>query len=364
MISTIWRDRPWVRDAATAALVLAAELLGFPYTGLDVRVVSIAVASAGLMVLRRRQPIVVAGLVGVLYLVGTLPFPYDAPVSAMLIALYTVGRHTPAPASIVTAALAVAGGWVVHNMPAAIAGGSPAMILPLALAPALPVAAGYIVRLQAELSHRREVQIAENAVRAERRRIARELHDVIAHHVSVVGLYMGVARRTIPTDPERARLALLTGENTARQAMTEMRGLLDVLRTDGEPIENQAGVGVARLPALIEESGNATLEATGEAVELPTTVDHAVYRIVQEALTNTRKHADGARARVRLAYLPDLVEVEINDDGRPRPGVVRPGLGLAGMAERVSLCGGEMRAGPAHEGGFTVHARIPLPEKT
>nr|WP_127934072.1 histidine kinase [Nonomuraea polychroma] len=350
-------------DAATAALVLAAELGGFPQAGLDVRVVLIAVGAAGLMVVRRRYPIVVAGLVGVLYVVGAQPSSYDAPVSAMLIALYTVGRYTPAPASIAMATLAVVGGWVVHNLSGALAGSSPVMILPLALTPAFPVAAGHIVRLQAELSHRREQQIAEHAVRAERRRIARELHDVIAHHVSVVGLYMGVARRTIPTDPERAQLALLTGEGTARQAMTEMRRLLDVLRTDGEPIENQAGVGIRRLPTLIEESGNATLEVSGEAVELPTTVDHAVYRIVQEALTNTRKHAAGARTRVRLAYLPDLVEVEINDDGRARPGAVRPGLGLAGMAERVSLCGGEIHAGPSREGGFTVHVRIPLPEK-
>uniref|UniRef100_UPI003F496425 sensor histidine kinase n=1 Tax=Nonomuraea bangladeshensis TaxID=404385 RepID=UPI003F496425 len=359
----MWRNRPWVRDAAAAALVLAAELLGFPYTGLDVRVVLIAIGAAGLMMVRRRHPIIVAGLVGVLYLVGAHPCSYDTPVSAMLIALYTVGRHAPALASIAIAALAVVGGWVVHNLSEVLADSSPATTAALALTPALLVAAGHIVRLQAELSHRREQQIAENAVRAERRRIARELHDVIAHHVSVVGLYMGVARRMIATDPEGARLALLTGEDTARQAMTEMRHLLDVLRTDGEPIENQAGVGVARLPALIEESGNAMLEVSGEVVELPTTVDHAVYRIVQEALTNTRKHADRARTRVRLAYLPDLVEVEINDDGRPRPGTVRPGLGLAGMAERVSLCGGEIHAGPSREGGFTVHARIPLPEK-
>ncbi|NUP18870.1 MAG: histidine kinase [Streptomyces sp.] len=261
MISTIWMNRPWVRDAAIAALVLAAELLGYPYTGLDIRVVSIAVGAAGLMLVRRRHPIVVAGLVGVLYLVGALPSPYDAPVSAMLIALYSVGRHTSAPASIVTAALVVLGGWLVHDLPWEAA--PLATTAALALTPALPVAAGHIMRLQAELSHRREQQIAENAVRAERRRIARELHDVIAHHVSVVGLYMGVARRTIPTDPERARLTLLTGEDTARQAMTEMRHLLDVLRTDGEPIENQAGVGVGRLPALIEESGNATLEVSG-----------------------------------------------------------------------------------------------------
>ncbi|MFD0467543.1 sensor histidine kinase [Nonomuraea thailandensis] len=142
-----------------------------------------------------------------------------------------------------------------------------------------------------------------------------------------------------------------------------MRHLLDVLRTDGEPVDDQADVGVARLPALVEASGNATLEVAGEAVELPTTVDHAVYRIVQEALTNTRKHAAGARSRVRLAYRPGLVEVEVGDDGQPRPGDVGVGLGLAGMAERVSLCGGELRAGPSPRGGFVVHARIPLMEK-
>ncbi|MFC7589379.1 sensor histidine kinase [Nonomuraea antimicrobica] len=349
-------------DVATAVVVLVAELAGVHYYGPHLREVSIAVVAAALMLARRRHPIVVAALVGVLYLVGTQPPRYDAPVSAMVIALYAVGRHTPAPVSIATAATVVVGGWFVHGM--SWTATQPAMSLALALTPALPVAAGHIVRLSTELSERRSQQIAENAVREERRRIARELHDVIAHHVSVVGLYMGVARRTIPNDPERAQLALLTGEDTARRAMTEMRRLLDVLRTDGEPIENQADVGVARLGALVEESGNATLEVTGPAVELPTTVDHAVYRIVQEALTNTRKHAGGARTRVRLAYLPDLVEVEVDDDGRSRTGVVRPGFGLAGMAERVSLCGGELRAGPSPEGGFTVHARIPLPEKT
>ncbi|NBE95680.1 MULTISPECIES: sensor histidine kinase [unclassified Nonomuraea] len=271
-----------------------------------------------------------------------------------------MGRHSSPPVSIVTAALAVAGGLVVLHPTFALA--PLATALPLALAPASAVAAGYAVRLRAELSQRRAQQIAENAVREERRRIARELHDVIAHHVSVVGLYMGVARRTIPADPDRARSALRTGEETARQAMTEMRRLLDVLRTDGEPIENQAGVGVARLPELVEASGNATLEVQGQAVGLPTTVDHALYRIAQEALTNSRKHAAGARSRVRLAYLPELVELEINDEGRSRSGAVRPGFGLAGMAERVSLCGGEIRAGPSPGGGFTVHARIPLPE--
>lgn len=355
-----WVSRPWLGDIALALVVLVAEL-GSATWGLSARVVLIAVGAAGLMLLRRRYPVVVAGLVGVLYAVGAQSDQYDAPVSAMAIALYGVGRYRAAPVAAAVAALAVAAGlpligsvWTA-NVP---------MALAVALTPAMPVAAGHIMRLRDELARRREQQAAENAVRDERRRIARELHDVIAHHVSVVGLYMGVARRTIPADPEGAQLTLLTAEDTARQAMAEMRQLLDVLRTDGESVENQAGVGVARLPALVEESGNAALEVTGEAVELPTTVDHAIYRIVQEALTNTRKHAAGARSRVRLAYRPGLVEVEVADDGRPRPGGAGLGLGLAGMAERVSLCGGELRAGPSPAGGFVVHARIPLLEKS
>ncbi|WP_176993079.1 sensor histidine kinase [Nonomuraea jiangxiensis] len=359
-------------DVTPAVGVLAAEL-GMPTSGLSVEVVLYAVIAAGLILVRRRSPLVVAGLVGVLCAVSFQSAPYDAPVSAMLVALYTVGRHTAALPSTATAMLAAGAYWLAAGTAST---GEPSVVAAIVLAPALPVAAGHIVRLRGELSRRREQQAAEYAVREERRRIARELHDVIAHHVSVVGLYMGVARRTIPADPERAQAALLTGEETARQAMTEMRRLLDVLRTDGESIENQAGVGVARLPELVAESGNAMLEVTGEAVELPTTVDHAVYRIVQEALTNTRKHAAGARSRVRLAYLPELVEVEVDDDGRARSGDAGPwrgrarsgeiglGLGLAGMAERVSMCGGELRAGPSPAGGFTVHARIPLLEKT
>ncbi|MFI0420804.1 sensor histidine kinase [Spongiactinospora sp. 9N601] len=346
-------------DAAIAVAVLAAE---FPYRNADLALVALASAVAGAVAARRRHPIAVATLVGVLYVLGARPPWHDAPVSAMIIALYAVGRHTPAWASTASAAVAMAGHWVLYDLP-----WTPAplgMTVALALTPAAPVAAGYIMRLRGELAQRREQRIAEDAVRAERRRLARELHDLIAHHVSVVGLYMGVARRTISTDPEGARLALRTGEDTVRQAMTEMRHLLEVLRTDGEPIENQAGVGVARLPALVQESGNATLEICGEAVALPSTVDHAVYRVVQEALTNTRKHAARARSRVRLAYLPGLVEVRVDDDGRSRPGAAMGlGFGPAGMAERVSLCGGELRAGPSAEGGFTVHARIPLPGK-
>jgi signal transduction histidine kinase len=350
-----------VGDVAAVAVVLGCEL-GMTFWGLTGKVVSLALAGAALMPLRRRFPVVVTAAVAVLYAVGSHPPEYDAPVTAMVIALYSVGRHCTGRVSAVVAALSVPVGALITR----VSWEPVAMTLPIALVPAIPVAAGHIVRLRAELAERRTRLAAEIAVRDERRRIARELHDVIAHHVSVIGLYMGVARRTIPTDPDRARQSLLTGEETVRQAMTEMRRLLDVLRTDGEPVDDEAGVGVARLPALVEESGNATLEVTGEAAGLPTTVDHAVYRIVQEALTNTRKHAPGARSRVRLAYRKDGVEVEVGDDGRAdrigRAGKV--GLGLAGMAERVALCGGELRAGPSPTGGFVVYARIPLAEKS
>ncbi|NJP96027.1 sensor histidine kinase [Nonomuraea sp. FMUSA5-5] len=355
-----WLTHAWAADIALALAVLVAELGSFsgrPGT----EAVLITLAAAGLVPLRRRHPVAVALLVGCLYVVAyRMPVP-DAPVSAILIALYAVGRHSSAAAAVAVAVGALVGGALVHRVSWAYGA---AMALSLTLPPALPVAAGHIVRLRAELARRRQRQAAENAVRAERRRIARELHDVIAHHVSVVNLYMGAARRTIPADPERARQALLTGEDTARQAMAEMRRLLEVLRTDGEQVESQAGAGAAGLPALVEESGNAQLRVTGTAVELPAAVDHAIYRLVQEALTNTRKHAAGARSTVRLAYRPGLVEVEVADDGRAPSGGGELGLGLAGMAERVSLCGGELRAGPAPEGGFVVSARIPLTEVT
>ncbi|TDD01975.1 sensor histidine kinase [Nonomuraea deserti] len=361
MTSAILRDRVTrdrVVDAVLVLVVLVAEL-GPIAAHPTFWLVLVGLGAAALMPFRRRHPIAVAVLTGVLYEVAYLaPWP-DAPSSAMLIALYAAGRHTGVLPSATVAAAAVAGGALVSN---ASWEHDLSAVLVVALSPALPVAAGQVMRMRAELTRRREQQAAERAVREERRRIARELHDVIAHHVSVVTLYMGAARRTIPADPERAREALLTGEDTARQAMTEMRHLLDVLRTDGEPIESQAGVGVTRLPTLVEESGNAALEVTGEAVELPTTVDHALYRIVQEALTNTRKHAAGARSTVRLVYRSGHVEVEVADDGRARQHGGELGLGLAGMAERVSLCGGELRAGPAPGGGFVVRARIPLLE--
>ncbi|MEU7989987.1 histidine kinase [Streptosporangium canum] len=217
----------------------------------------------------------------------------------------------------------------------------------------MPVGVGQFVRLRTELNERSRQEAA--AVRAERRRIARELHDVVAHHITVINALVGGARATLPPGQDVTKNALKSAEQTARQAMSEMRRLLDVLRIDGNEAPDAAtGVSAERLPVLIEEARSsglpASLTVTGEPVELPAAVDHAVYRIVQEALTNTRKHAVSARADVRLAYEPAAVEVEVIDDGLAKEAGA-PGFGLAGMAERVALCGGRLTTGPRPEGG-------------
>ncbi|WP_283136541.1 sensor histidine kinase [Rhizohabitans arisaemae] len=375
-----WVRHPLVRDVALALLVLEMEWNYRSGEGpATPGVVLVAIIGAALVFIRRR-PVLTAVLAGALFVVSPWMSPGDRPVSVMIIALYGVGRHTPLPVAFAALLCVALGDLVV--LPSLPESGWSGSGLVVVLSAAAPLTAGYVMRLRRELAERREAEaervrwqaeedaarerreIAAEAVRLERRRIARELHDVVAHHVSVINLYMGVARRTIPSDPARAQETLLTGEDTARRAMAEMRQMLDVLRTDGEPAESQAGVGVEGLPALVEESGNAAIEVTGEVAGLATTVDHAVYRIVQEALTNTRKHAGGAASRVRLAYLPGMIELEVLDEGRTRPeaGDGGLGLGLAGMAERVALCGGELRAGPGPEGGFRVFARIPTEE--
>jgi len=249
---------------------------------------------------------------------------------------------------------------------AAFAAGPGPSIGPAVALPLIPVVVGELFRQRYELRERRMAERAERAVRAERQRIARELHDVVAHHITVINVLVGAARTTMTDDPGRAQEVLVTAERTAREAMTEMRQLLHVLRAEeAEASENHAEVGTANLPGLVEQASRsgvpARLEVTGTAVPLPTAVDHAIYRIVQEALTNTRKHAPGARASIRLSYLGDAVEVEVLDDGSANPvddGV--PGYGLGGMAERVALCGGELQTGRRPEGGFRVYARIPV----
>ncbi|MFG3438695.1 sensor histidine kinase [Nonomuraea sp. NPDC047897] len=204
------------------------------------------------------------------------------------------------------------------------------------------------------------------AARAEERsRIARELHDVVAHHVSVMTVQASAAGKVLASDPELAREALAAIEHTGRMAMAEMRNIVGVLRADARAeLGPQPGTG--DLPALVaqmREAGLVTrLTVEGSAGAVPAGVDLAAYRLVQEGLTNTLRHAGaGARALVTVRHLPGELDVSVADDGggEARP-AGQPGHGLVGIRERVALYGGILSVGPRPGGGFEVRARFPL----
>jgi signal transduction histidine kinase len=219
-------------------------------------------------------------------------------------------------------------------------------------------------------AERRREEEARRAVFAERVRIARELHDVVAHHVSMMGVQAGAARVVIDRDPDRAKDALTAIETSSRQAVGELHRLLGFLRQDGdeEGLEPQPGVGqLERLVASMSDTQLAVgLTVEGEPRPLPQMVDVSAYRIVQEALTNTLKHARASHASVHLRYWPGELEVEVVDDGAGAGnGAGRQdgsGLGLIGMRERAALHGGRLSAEREPAGGFAVRVRLPTPD--
>jgi len=205
---------------------------------------------------------------------------------------------------------------------------------------------------------------AREAVADERSRIARELHDVIAHDVSVMVVQAQGAARVLEGDQPEVRAALAAIENTGREAVDEMRRLLGVLRRSDEEMAFAPQPSLTALDALmtaVREAGlPVALEIVGDPVALPPGVDLSAYRIVQEALTNALKHAGPARARVVVRYADDAVELEVSDDGAGVAGAPGTGHGLVGMRERVALYGGDLQAGRLREGGWTLRARLPL----
>jgi signal transduction histidine kinase len=227
---------------------------------------------------------------------------------------------------------------------------------------------------QADERAEAERQSAARVLAEERLRIAQELHDVVAHSMSVIAVQAGVGAHVIDDRPEQARVALETISATSRRALTEMRRLLGVLRDDDGARSYAPAPGLADLPRLVDEVRAAavpvTLRVEGEPAELPGGVDLSAYRVVQEALTNVIKHA-GATTRVDVCvrHEPGAVTVDVVDDGRGlaarfelAPGERRldgTGQGLVGMRERVELWGGELFVGAAPGGGYRVHARLP-----
>ncbi|MEJ6488849.1 histidine kinase [Leucobacter sp. USCH14] len=218
-----------------------------------------------------------------------------------------------------------------------------------------------------ELELERQTSAAQ-AVALDRLSIARELHDVVAHHVSVMGIQAAAARRSLERDPARAAEALTVVEESAGTAVDELRRLVGTLRDPSKEASAPTTIGLAHLSALVAEAQSSgtptTLIVAGEPRPIPMLVDVALYRVVQEALTNIRKHAGrGATAEVRLRFGEESVEVEISDDGVRQELAQRSrgsGLGLRGMRERVGAVGGTVQAGRRERGGFLVRAAVPV----
>lgn len=220
--------------------------------------------------------------------------------------------------------------------------------------------AGEAARSRAEESRRRASE--------ERLRIARELHDVLAHNISLISVQAGVALHLMDERPEQARTALTAIKEASNEALGELRSVLDILRQGNEKPPRSPTSGLADLADLVSKTEATGLQVTthvdGTPRPLPAGVDLTAYRIVQESLTNVTRHADGAHATVRVAYGEDEVTVQIDDDGRGASAqrARGTGSGIAGMRERAAALGGSLETGPRSGGGFRVRARLPLGE--
>jgi signal transduction histidine kinase len=323
---------------------------------------------------RSRWPLPVLGVTLVAAVAGDLLFGGLLLVGPV-IALYTVARHHDRRVSLTAAAVTAVGLAVPVVSRAA---ESPMFAIAIAVAVAAAWAIGdnvrrrhaYLTRVQAREAAIEEEQRerARVAVAEERARIARELHDVISHNVSVMVLQAAAGADVFATHPERSREALGSIEAAGREALAELRRLLDVVDApDGECAGLAPPPGLSRLPELVDRvraTGlDVSLTVTGAGRVLPAGIDFSAYRIVQEALTNTLKHGHAATARVDLRFGDHMLDVEIVDDGsaaaeaNARAG---RGHGLIGMRERAAVLGGELHAGPRSGGGFAVRASIPL----
>ena len=302
------------------------------------------------------------------------------PFLAIIVVMYGVGSYAPVGWSRFGVAIGVIGVVLIDVVGDTTDLGS--FVGPILLAVALPWAAGRaakewaqraleLERVNAALKAEQE-QRSLLAVADERSRIARELHDVVAHSISVMVVQAEGAKRMLERDPRRATAALDQIEGTGRAALVEMRRLLGVLRKDGEGTIRTPQPGTQTLDMLVDRAQEAGLDVRvaieGQRKTLPAGVDVSVFRIIQEALTNSLKHAGPTRADVLLTYDEDAVEVEIVDAGLvnghhpPTADPENPQHGLLGMKERVSLYGGEIVTGPCEDGrdGYRVWARIPL----
>lgn len=361
--------------AAGLAIAALAQVAVAPIAAVPLAVL-IALLTTMPVALRQTHPIVAALVTTAAGLIPSDGYVYVGYVVSFIV-FYSVAAHVAARR---TVEAVVAAGVGLAVLGSAIHGSVPGEYFGALSAVVAPAVVGRFVRFQREQSRRlqeltrqlereRELNVAR-AVADERARIARELHDVVAHTISVVAIQADAAEAVLDADPERARVPLQTIRRSAAEALTEMRRLLSVLREAEPADELSPAPSLERLPDLIERVRAAgvevTFEVAGRPREVPASLDLSAYRIVQEALTNVGKHGAGAPARVALDWGQDALAIEIRDAGSTtarRASANGTGHGLVGMRERVRMLGGEFSAGPGTDGGFVVSAILPFTER-
>ena len=353
------------------------QILGTHFAGLrqperlDLDALGILLLAAGpaALVLRRRYPVAMLGFV----LATTLGYLLlDYPRGPIFLALIVAFVNAVMSGRRAAAVVSVVVGYFSFLWLPSLVGIEPAP----SWAQALGLGAWLLVLLTfAEIARGRREQGIESArargeaerrhASEERLRIARELHDVLAHNISLINVQAGVALHLIDERPEQARTALAAIKEASNEALSELRSVLDVLRRGYEEPPRSPNLGLDRLDDLVSRTNAAGLSVSkhvdGAPRFLPAEVDLAALRIVQEALTNVTRHAEGARATVRVGYGESELTVQIDDDGRGSPATLSGGgRGIRGMRERAAALGGELEAGPRAGGGFRVLARFPL----
>lgn len=375
-----WRDD--VLDWALAFTIATGALL--QQRGCDCRQdplwlnVGVILLGALPLGLRRRQPFVVFTVGGLASLVHVLLGFTNQFLNtfAVLVAVFSVADYAPWPLSVLAgAAVALAlpvnfaVDWANHgrvnlsDIPYNYALFGAAWVLGDNLRQRRQREGQLVQRAERLLAEQDEH--AQRAVADERARIARDLHDVVAHTVSVIVLHAGAARRIATEQPERARSTLEAIEALGREAAADMRRLVGILRAPAEPAADaEPQPSLARLDGLVDRVRAAGLDVRlqieGDARTLPPGVDLSAYRIVQEALTNTLRHAHAERADVLLRYRADGLELEVSDNGRGSVPAAAGGQGLIGMRERAAIFGGHVEAGPRQGAGFRVRVLLPL----
>ncbi|WP_221358281.1 sensor histidine kinase [Streptomyces beigongshangae] len=368
------RLRPLAVDALLATALAGVALLLGPEAArqgqrpLDATAYALVLLVHLPLVLRSRAPAVVCCLVHATWL-GYITLGYWAVVCSFgpMLAVYTVAAlhrlRVSVPCAALMGATWIYAGAVSHT------DGWPSVVGQAVVYPAVLWRFGVVARRSAELSRqlrREQAERARREVAEERGRIARELHDVVAHHMSVISVQTGLARFVFDTDRHTARTALDTIDATGREALDELRRMLLVLRADDDTASAGPMPSLERLGEMAERvrAGGVPVSLTVEGTPRPLApgVELCAYRVVQEALTNVLKHAPGASAEVRLGYAPHQVTVLVTDDGE---GVVSDrvrtggGHGLLGMRERAKLYGGRISIGPREQGGFAVRLTLP-----